>query len=85
MIEAVKALYRNQNPLDEPKFAMRGHEDGVMTFGRDLREAEMVLYEIVGGEGVGHRLESGLNTIYSVFLIVNKFLKYLVKQFGYNG
>ena len=48
MIEAVKALYQHQNPLDKPKFAMKGHEEGVMTFGRDLREAEVVLYGIVG-------------------------------------
>ena len=48
MIEAVKALYRHQNPLHEPKFVMKGHEEGVMTFGRDLREAEVVLYGIVG-------------------------------------
>jgi len=48
MIEAVKNLYKNNHPLENPKFVMLGHEEGVIAFGRDLHEAEMVLYGIVG-------------------------------------
>ena len=48
MIEAVKKIYRNSNPLDNPKFVMKGHEEGIITFGKDLKEAEMGIYGVVG-------------------------------------
>ena len=48
MIEEVNRIFSNTNPLLNPKFVMTGHEDGVMVFGRDLKEAEMTLFSILG-------------------------------------
>ena len=48
MIEEVNRIFSTTNPLDNPKFVMTGHEDGVMVFGRDLKEAEVTLFNILG-------------------------------------
>ena len=48
MIDEVKRIFSNIDSLSNPKFVMAGHQDGVMFFGRDLREAELVLLEVVG-------------------------------------
>jgi len=48
MIEEVNRIFSINNPLDNPKFVMAGHEDGVMVFGRDLKEAELTLFTILG-------------------------------------
>ncbi len=48
MIEEVHRIFSIHRPLDNPKFVMRGHEDGVMVFGRDLKEAERTLFTILG-------------------------------------
>ena len=48
MIEEVNRIFSNTNPLLNPKFVMTGHEDGVMMFGRDLKEAELTLFSILG-------------------------------------
>jgi ribulose-5-phosphate 4-epimerase/fuculose-1-phosphate aldolase len=46
MIEDINRLY-TQNVLGDAKFAMLGHEEGIVTFGKDLEEAEMVLNGII--------------------------------------
>ena len=48
MIEEVNRIFAINRPLDNPKFVMSGHEDGVMVFGRDLKEAERTLFTILG-------------------------------------
>jgi len=48
MIDEVNRIYRDIDPLQNPKFVMAGHEEGVMSFGRDLYEAELNLLEILG-------------------------------------
>jgi len=48
MIDEVKRLFYKINTLDNPKFVMAGHKDGVMVFGKDLLSAELKLYEILG-------------------------------------
>jgi len=47
MVEDINELYKNIDPLLENAFVMKGHFEGVVTFGKDLKEAETVLYEIV--------------------------------------
>jgi len=47
MIEEVKRIYQNINPLENPKFVMSGHEDGIITFGKTLKEAEFALYHTI--------------------------------------
>jgi ribulose-5-phosphate 4-epimerase/fuculose-1-phosphate aldolase len=48
MIEEVKRIYKDKNPLENPKFVMSGHEEGIISFGKDLKEAELVLYDVIG-------------------------------------
>ena len=48
MIDEVNRIFSTIDPLSNPRFVMLGHEEGVMTFGRDLAEAELVLFEILG-------------------------------------
>ncbi len=48
MIDEVNRIFSTIDPLSNAKFVMLGHEEGVMSFGRDLAEAELVLYEILG-------------------------------------
>jgi ribulose-5-phosphate 4-epimerase/fuculose-1-phosphate aldolase len=47
MIEEVKRIYQDANPLNDPKFVMSGHEEGIISFGRNLKEAEIALLEII--------------------------------------
>ena len=47
MIKEVKRIYQDIDPLNNPKFVMSGHEEGIITFGKDLKEAELVLYHII--------------------------------------
>ena len=49
MIDEVNRLFSFSNLLENPKFAMTGHEDGVIVFGRDLFEAERELYGVIAG------------------------------------
>lgn len=48
MIEEVNRIFSTINPIENPKFVMSGHEDGVMVFGESLEEAEIVLFDILG-------------------------------------
>jgi ribulose-5-phosphate 4-epimerase/fuculose-1-phosphate aldolase len=47
MIHEVNRIYAKESPLQNPKFVMSGHEEGIITFGRDLKEAELALYSVV--------------------------------------
>jgi hypothetical protein len=46
MIADIKDLYA-KNDLDNAKFAMLGHEEGIITFGKDLQTAERELLKIL--------------------------------------
>lgn len=48
MIDEVNRIFSDIYPLNNPKFVMAGHEDGVMVFAKNLSEAEVVLLEILG-------------------------------------
>ena len=47
MIDEVNRLFSKIKPLSNPEFAMAGHEDGVMVFGKTLADAELTLYKIL--------------------------------------
>ena len=47
MVEEIASLYRDKNPFDESIFVMRGHEDGVIAFGKTVKEAELTLYNMI--------------------------------------
>ncbi len=47
MVEDVKDIYKNIDPLINNAFVMKGHFEGVVTFGKSLKEAETTLYEII--------------------------------------
>jgi ribulose-5-phosphate 4-epimerase/fuculose-1-phosphate aldolase len=44
MVEEIASLYRDKNPFDNSIFVMRGHEDGIIAFGKSVKEAELKLY-----------------------------------------
>ncbi|RRS30974.1 MAG: hypothetical protein P794_04985 [Epsilonproteobacteria bacterium (ex Lamellibrachia satsuma)] len=47
MVEEIATLYDTLEPLINNAFVMRGHEEGIITFGKDIEEAELVLYTIL--------------------------------------
>ncbi len=48
MIDEVNRIFKNIEPLSNSKFVMAGHEEGIMTFGKTLSQAELVLCNILG-------------------------------------
>jgi hypothetical protein len=51
MIDEVNRIFSLINPLNNPKFVMAGHEDGVMVFGENLLKAELSLYLLLEDMG----------------------------------
>jgi ribulose-5-phosphate 4-epimerase/fuculose-1-phosphate aldolase len=47
MVEDVKNIYKNMDPLLNNAFVMKGHFEGVVTFGKSLKDAEQTLYRII--------------------------------------
>ena len=47
MAEEIASLYENRNPFDESIFVMRGHEDGIIAFGKSIQGAELSLYRTI--------------------------------------
>ncbi len=47
MVEEIAGLYTNLDPMMNNAFVMKGHEEGIITFGRSVEEAELVLYNIL--------------------------------------
>ena len=43
MANEIASLYKNINPFINNAFVMKGHEDGIITFGRSIQEAEHTL------------------------------------------
>ncbi len=44
MVTEIASLYKDKNPFDDNIFVMKGHEDGVMAFGKSIQDAELKLY-----------------------------------------
>ena len=47
MVNEIAVLYENRDPFTNSSFVMQGHEDGIITFGRSVEEAELTLYRII--------------------------------------
>ncbi|MDX8398604.1 MAG: class II aldolase/adducin family protein [Mariprofundaceae bacterium] len=47
MVEEIFQLYQDSDLFQNPAFVMQGHQDGVVVFGRSLKEAELALYSII--------------------------------------
>ncbi|MDX8381979.1 MAG: class II aldolase/adducin family protein [Ghiorsea sp.] len=47
MTEEIANIYHSRNPFEHNAFVMLGHEDGIITFGKSIEEAEESLYRIV--------------------------------------
>ncbi|MEA3434505.1 MAG: class II aldolase/adducin family protein [Campylobacterota bacterium] len=47
MVEEIVGLYDNFDPMLNNAFVMKGHEEGIITFGRSVEEAELILYNIM--------------------------------------
>jgi ribulose-5-phosphate 4-epimerase/fuculose-1-phosphate aldolase len=47
MVKEIAALYDTLDPVKHNAFVMRGHEEGIITFGRSIEEAELALYHIL--------------------------------------
>ena len=49
MVEEIAGLYTNLDPMKNNAFVMKGHEEGIITFGQSVEEAELALYTIMQG------------------------------------
>ncbi len=47
MVEEIAGLYTKLDPMIYNAFVMEGHEEGIITFGRSVEEAELALYAIM--------------------------------------
>jgi len=47
MVEEIANLYQTRDPFVQNAFVMLGHEDGIITFGKTIEEAEQSLYRII--------------------------------------
>ena len=47
MVEEIAKLYINLDPMMNNAFVMKGHEEGIITFGKSVEETELVLYGII--------------------------------------
>lgn len=47
MVKEIASLYDDKNPFKDNIFVMKGHEDGIITFGRSIKEAELTLYKMM--------------------------------------
>ena len=47
MVEEIAGLYTNLDPMINNAFVMKGHEEGIITFGQNIEEAEMALYAVM--------------------------------------
>ena len=47
MVHEIANIYQSRNPFEYNAFVMKGHEDGIITFGRNIQEAELKLYQVL--------------------------------------
>ena len=47
MVDEIAGLYSDLDPVTNNAFVMKGHEEGIITFGRSVEEAELTLYSVL--------------------------------------
>ena len=47
MTHEIENLYPSRDPFKHNAFVMKGHEDGIITFGKTIQDAELKLYQII--------------------------------------
>ena len=47
MVKEIASLYESKDPFQESIFVMKGHEDGIIAFGKNIKEAELTLYSMI--------------------------------------
>jgi ribulose-5-phosphate 4-epimerase/fuculose-1-phosphate aldolase len=47
MVQEIARLYQDKDSFTHNAFVMKGHEDGIITFGKDITHAEHRLYQII--------------------------------------
>lgn len=47
MVHEIASLYQSRNPFEHNAFVMKGHEDGIITFGHNIQQAEAALYHLI--------------------------------------
>ncbi len=47
MAHEIANLYLSRDPFKYNAFVMKGHEDGIITFGKTIQDAELKLYQII--------------------------------------
>ncbi len=47
MAHEIANLYPSRDPFKHNAFVMKGHEDGIITFGKTIQDAELKLYQII--------------------------------------
>ncbi len=47
MVHEIANLYQSCDPFKHNAFVMKGHEDGIITFGKTIADAELKLYHII--------------------------------------
>ncbi len=47
MVREIAALYNKHDPFTHNAFVMKGHQEGIITFGRSLEEAQLRLYALL--------------------------------------
>ena len=47
MVNEIASLYEGKNPFDDAIFVMKGHEDGIIAFGKSIQEAEQKIHNLL--------------------------------------
>ncbi|MEA3455649.1 MAG: hypothetical protein U9R26_03995 [Campylobacterota bacterium] len=47
MMEEIRELYDDLDLIENNAFVMKGHEEGIITFGRSAEEEELIPYNII--------------------------------------
>lgn len=47
MVDDVINIYKDISPLENNLFVMKGHFEGIVSFGKDINEAEIAIYKLV--------------------------------------
>jgi len=47
MVQEIANLYQDKDPFTHNAFVMKGHKDGIITFGKTMQQAEFTLYHLI--------------------------------------
>ena len=47
MVHEIAGLYQSRDPFQNNAFVMKGHQDGIITFGKTIQQAELTLYHLI--------------------------------------